>query len=120
MRQLTQRENDDPFVDGRCREQFVAEDVLPLGVRRLVPVEKVFVKILTVTIWIPDSSEYWTVGVSGIQVVNSRDLGPFKYRTFWTIKTFFNMIFRTPFEYLTVQQPNTNLPFEYQTSLVRW
>ena len=117
MRQLTQRENDDPFVDGRCREQFVAEDVLPLCVRRLVPVEKVFVKILTVTIWIPDSSEYWTVGVSGIQVVNSRDLGLF---TLDHKKTFFNMIFRTPFEYRTIQQLNTNLPFEYQTSLARW
>ena len=95
MRQLTQRENDDPFVDGRCREQFVAEDVLPLGIRRLVPVEKVIVKILAVTIWIPDSSEYWAVGVSGIQVVNSFDLGPFKYRTLWTITDFFQSGFQT-------------------------
>ena len=41
--------------------------------------------------------------------------------TFWTIKGFFSLVFTPPFKYLTIWQPDTNLPFEYQTSPVfRW
>ena len=81
--------------------------------------------VITVTIWIPDSSEYRTVWLSGIQMVKSRDLADYSNTgqwTFWTIsRVFFSSVFRPPFEYRTVWQPDTNLPFEYQTSAVfRW
>ena len=64
--------------------------------------------------------------------------GPFKYPTFWTLsrpvfkwyghmtlrtiqiidisdlkQTFYSSVFRLPFEYWTIWQPYTNLPFEY-------
>ena len=46
--------------------------------------------------------------------------GPFEYQTFWTINSYCPY-FRPPFEYRTFWQPDTNLPFQYQTCLVlRW
>ena len=42
--------------------------------------------------------------------------GPFKYRTFWPM----NRLLQSGFQ-ITIWQPDTNLPFEYQISLVlRW
>ena len=36
-------------------------------------------------------------------------------------KASYSPVFRPPFEYRTIWQPNTNLPFEYQTSpVLRW
>ena len=92
--------------------------------------------------WIPDSSEYQTVWVSGIQMVKSCDLvvssGHFRafYVVFFpleyiptthsiTITGHFGLLtgfFQSGFQ-TTIQiwQPDTNLLFEFQTSTVfRW
>ena len=43
---------------------------------------------------------------------------PFKYQTFWTTSgLFFSPVFRSPFKNPTTWQPDTNLPFEYWTSM---
>ena len=39
--------------------------------------DQIFNPQWTVTIWIPDSSEYWTVWVSSFQMVKSRDLADY-------------------------------------------
>ena len=63
--------------------------------------------------WIPDSSEKQAVWVSGIQMVVWLG-GPFKYWTFWTG-------FQTTIWIPGHSTTDTNLPFEYLTSLVfRW
>ena len=55
-----------------------------------------------------------------IQMVKSHDLAviSFEYRTFWIINRLFSPVFRPPFKYRTIWQPDTNLPFEYKTSPV--
>ena len=47
---------------------------------------------------------------------------PFEYQTFWTMnRLYFSLVFKPPFVYRTIWQPDTNLPFENQTSPVfRW
>ena len=98
-------------------------------------------------IWIPDSSEYQTVWVTGVQMVVTRLGGTLDYQTFWTINRLFPdhhnfaLLLRrcsrraiaaaapvaapvriSPqwerFYTMPIRQPDTNLPFEYR--LVRY
>ena len=63
----------------------------------------------------------WILGSMGVRYSNGKVRwlgGPFKYQTFWTINRLIWSSFQT-----TILLPDhfTNLPFEYQTSLVlRW
>ena len=67
-------------------------------------------------IWIPDTLGVWH---SNGKVMWLGWL--FEYQTFWTIRGFLSPYFSPPFKYQTIWQPDTNLPFEYQTSPVnRW
>ena len=52
--------------------------------------------------------------MSGIQMVKSHDL---TYQTLRTHQAFFIPVFRPPFKYQAIWQPDTNLPFEYQTGI---
>ena len=71
--------------------------------------------------WISDSSEYRTVKVSGIQIIVTWLGGWFESWHFGPETHFFSPVFRPPFEYRTIWQPDTNLPIEYQTSPVfKW
>ena len=57
----------------------------------------------------------------GIRYSNGKvlsDLAGHLNTTFLTIEAFFRAVFSPPFEYRTNWQSDTNLPFEYQTSLV--
>ena len=54
-------------------------------------------------------------------MVKSRDLANHLNTGHFHKQAFLSLVFRPPFEYQTIWQPNTNLPFEYQTRLVfRW
>ena len=89
----------------------------------------------TVTIWIPstwapDSSEYLTVWVSNIRTVwvsGFKWLSQVTWRTIQILsildnkQAYFSPVLRPPFEYWTVWQSDTKLPFAYQSSPVfRW
>ena len=70
--------------------------------------------------WMQDSSRYR-------QYKSSIQIRHVTWRTIRTLdildhkQAFFNPVFRPSFEYRTIWQPDTNLPFEYQTSPVfRW
>ena len=67
-------------------------------------------------------SEYRTVWVCGIQMVNSHDLADYlNTGHFGPQAGFFSLVFRSPFECWTIWQSDTKLPFKYQTSPVfRW
>ena len=72
----------------------------------------------TLTIWIGNT---WIPDSMGVPYSNGKVtwLGqPFKYRTFWNIKRLFLSNFHPPFKCRTIWQPDTNLPFENQTSAV--
>ena len=64
-------------------------------------------------IWIPDSMGVWYS--NGSVTWLGRQFG---YRTFGPEIGFFSPVFRPPFKYRTIRQPNTNLPIEFQTSPV--
>ena len=75
---------------------------------------------------IPNTKFIWIPNTMGIRYSNGKVtwLGwPFQYRTFWTTNRLFQSspIFKPPFEYWTIWQPDTNLPIQFQTSPVfRW
>ena len=66
--------------------------------------------------WMPDSSHYQTVWVSGIQMVVPWLGKPFEYHIFGPLTGFIQNGFQT-----TIWILDTNLPIEYQTTLAfRW
>ena len=63
---------------------------------------------------ISDSLEHRTVWVTSIQLVKSGDLKDHSNtRHFGPQTGFSSQVFRPPSKYLTILQPDTNLPFEY-------
>ena len=64
----------------------------------------------------------WTPILYSIQTVKSCALTDhLNTGHFGSLTGFFSLVFRPPFEFRTIWQPNTNLPFECQTSPVfRW
>ena len=75
---------------------------------RKVTSKLLYLDLSTVTIWIPDSMS-----------VRYSNGGHMTWRTIWIPdildhkQTFFSPVFRPPFEYQIILQPDTNLPFEY-------
>ena len=64
-------------------------------------------------IWILDSMGVWYSNGSVTWLGRQ-----YEYRTFGPEIGFFSPVFRPPFKYRTIRQPNTNLPIEFQTSPV--
>ena len=66
--------------------------------------------------------EYRTLWVSGIQMLKAHDLAELSNTgRFGPLTGFFGPAFRPSFNYQAIWQPDANLPFEYQKSLVfRW
>ena len=109
------------FKNFKYKLWSVLDILILIQENRYAPAQQLFkqpwiILLNTVTIWIPNT---WIPDIKVVQYSNGKVTWFADHsntRHFGPQTGFLSLILRPPFEYWTIWQRDTNLPFEYQTS----